>query len=291
MAMSTLITSHRRGRFGVRLAVVSLGLAGLGVATTAGTSAAHTGNVTPSCTGLRLNLNSYEGPATNNTVTVTIDGTARVISFGSGLDQTFKWSDAENHTWAVVIDANLEKKFDTTKWDWSDGGTELACVTTTTTTTAPPTTTTTTAPPTTTTAPPTTTTAPPTTTTTAPPTTTTTTVTPTTVTPTTVTPTTVSPTTVSPTTVTPTTVTPTTDISTTTAVVATGVPPVPPAAKPTAVDAASGGVSAAPTAPSGSILPSTGSNTGLQVALAVAFLLAGVGMITITRRRPRSVDR
>ena len=68
--------------------LVSLGLTGLAIAATAGTSAAHNPDATASCTGLSLSLTQYEGPATNNTVTVTIDGATTTVPFGEGLSRS-----------------------------------------------------------------------------------------------------------------------------------------------------------------------------------------------------------
>jgi LPXTG-motif cell wall-anchored protein len=200
--MNQHITSKRRGRFGVRLALISLGLTGVGVAATFGTSAAHNPNITPSCSELKVSLSQYEGPASNNTVTVTIDGKATTFNFAETWNDSFPWADTENHTWTVNIDANIETATDQTKYDYVESGTETACVSTTTEAS------------------------------------TTTTVTPTTETPTTVTSTTETPTTVTSTTR-PAAVVPTTATSTTTTVAAASEAVAVPATK-TAVSAASG---------------------------------------------------
>ncbi len=247
--MNHHIRSARRGHYGVRLALVSVGVTGLGIAATAGTSAAHNPTVAPSCAGLGVDFTQYEGPASNNTVTVTIDGAATVIGFGDGLSRSFGWSDTADHVWSVAIDANRQTG-DPTMYDWSTSGTQRACV-------AP-------------------TTQPATTTTPAP------------AAPTTDAPTTTAPTIAAPTTDAPAIAAPATDAATTTTAAATTVAvaseaPAAPAAKATAVSAAAG--AARPTT-----LPQTGSNTGLQLALAMTVLLAGVAMITITRRRTTTTD-
>jgi LPXTG-motif cell wall-anchored protein len=268
MTMNHHINSTRT-QLGVRLALISLGLTGVGIAATSGTSAAHSPSINPTCDELNIALTYYEGPASNNAVTVTIDGKATTFSFAESWSNSFAWDNTKNHTWAVDIDANISTPNDTT-WDVSEHGTEEACVPTTeesTTTTVTPTTeesTTTTVTPTTEAS----------TTTTVTPTTqasTTTTVTPT-VTPTTVTSTT-TPAVAVPTTVTSTTVTPTT------AAVASEAVAVP--VTKTAVSAATG------TAPSADTLPATGNKTGVTLALAAAALLIGLGMVTTTRRRHR----
>jgi LPXTG-motif cell wall-anchored protein len=213
MTMNQHITSTRRGQFGVRLALISLGLAGVGIAATSGTSAAHAPTIAPSCSGLNITLTDYEGPASNNTLTVTIDGTPTTVHFAEALTKSFSWSDTKNHSWTVAIDANIETPDNKTTYDHVESGTQTACVTTTT--------------------------EAPTTTTVTPTTETPTTVTSTTVTPTTVTPTT-APAAIVPTTVTSTTVTPTT--------VATASEAVAVPAK-TAVSAASGAAPKADTLP------------------------------------------
>jgi LPXTG-motif cell wall-anchored protein len=243
-------TSARRGQKGMRLALISLGLTGLGIGATAGTSAAHNPNVAPSCTGLTLDFTQYEGPASNNTVTVTIDGAATVIQFDEGLSRSFPWSDSADHTWTVTVDANRETG-DATAYDTSTSGTETACVATETTT--PPTTAPATTEPATTV--PATTEAPTTTVSEVPAA------------------------------AAPTTTAPETPAVATTTAVANEAPS-PPAA--TTVSVSDASAATAPT--SGSTLPKTGSNTGLELMVATTVLLAGVWMIMITRRRTNARD-
>jgi hypothetical protein len=253
--MNQHLTSARRGHTGMRLALISLGLTGLGIAATAGTSAAHNPNVVASCTQLSLNFTQYEGPASNNTVTVTIDGTPTVIQFADELSRSFPWSDAADHTWTVAIDANRETG-DATAYDSSTSGSEQACVTTTT------------QPSTTTTAPQTDIFTPPIP---APATT---------EAPTTEAPTTVA-TEVPAVVVASAAAAPETPAAATTVAVADEAPVGP--AAPSAVSASGASVAAAAT--TGSTLPRTGSNTGLELVMATTVLVAGVWMITITRWR------
>jgi LPXTG-motif cell wall-anchored protein len=114
---------------------------------------AHTPSVAPSCSGLAVSFVSYDGPSTNNRVTVTIDNVATVADFGVSYSHTFNWSQTVPHTWSVVIDANRSTG-NPTAYDKSFSGTWHACQTApTTTTTVAPTTTTTIAPAATTVAP------------------------------------------------------------------------------------------------------------------------------------------
>lgn len=119
-------------------------LAGL---TLAGNAAAHTPEVVPSCTGITITLTNYEGTATNNSVTISLDGAPPGQAlFGSSYTHTFQWSPAQNHTYSVVIDANLHTG-NPTQYDKTFQGAKSACGYPT--TTADPTTTVaeTTAPP------------------------------------------------------------------------------------------------------------------------------------------------
>jgi LPXTG-motif cell wall-anchored protein len=244
MTMNNHTISTRRAQFGVRLALISLGLTGVGIAATSGTSAAHAPTVAPSCSGLSVTLTDYEGPASNNTVTVTVDGTPTTFHFAEGWSKSFSWADTKNHTWTVDIDANIETG-DATYYDHVESGTQTACVTTTTEAS------------------------------------TTTTVTPTTETPTTVTSTTVTPTTVTstttpaaivPTTVTSTTATPTTVASASEAVAV-------PATK-TAVSAASGVSAKASTLPA----TGSRTGVTLALAAAVLLIGLGMVTTTRRRR-------
>ena len=125
---------------------------------------AHSPSVAPSCSGLAVSFVSYEGPSTNNRVTITIDDGVTVADFGGSYSHTFNWSQTVPHTWSVVIDSNRSTG-NPTQYDASFSGEWQECKTapTTTTTVAP---TTTTVAPTTTTVEPTTTTVEPATTTT-----------------------------------------------------------------------------------------------------------------------------
>ena len=149
----------------IATAAMAIGVVLFGIAVAPGVASAHTPRVEPNCSGLVVILDNYEAPATNNRVSITIDGAAQSFLFGPDFEQTFSWSSTSNHTWSVFVDANLTNG-SPTEYDSTFSGTQVACVATTTTTTA--TTTTTTAPPTTTTtvAPTTTTTTPGATTTT-----------------------------------------------------------------------------------------------------------------------------
>jgi LPXTG-motif cell wall-anchored protein len=210
--------------------------------------------VVASCTELSLNFTHYEGPASNNTVTVTVDGTPTVIQFAEELSRSFPWSDAADHTWTVAIDANHETG-DATAYDSSTSGSEHACVPTTTHPSTP------------TTAPQTDIFTPPIP---APVTT---------ETPTTAAPVTSDATTAAP--EAPAAAAPETPAPATAVAVANEAPVVPAAT--TAVSASGASVAAAGTG--GSTLPQTGTNTGLELIMATTMLLAGAWMITITRRR------
>ena len=61
---------------------------------------AHTPSVAPSCSGLAVSLVNYEGPSTNNTVTIKIDDATTVADFGGSYSQTFNWSQTAPHTWS-----------------------------------------------------------------------------------------------------------------------------------------------------------------------------------------------
>ncbi len=245
-------STSRRGHLGMRVALISLGVTGLGIAATAGTSAAHNPNAVASCTDLKVSFDTYEGPANNNKLTITINGVSTSTTFGETFSETIPWDGSIDHTWSVAVDANTVNG-DATPYDWSTNGTEHACTPTSSTTPA----TSTTAPPTSSTTPPST--APPTTApaTTAPPTTV-------------------------PAFVTPTTAPPA--VTTTTAVASEA-----PVAPPTTAAASSGGATLV--APKTSALPATGSNTGVQLTLAMAVLMAGFGLVTITRRRANRAGR
>lgn len=117
---------------------------------------AHTPSVQPSCSGLAESFSLYEGNATNNRVTTTIDGAVSVADFGGSYSHTFAWSQTVAHVWSVVVDADRNSG-NATQYDTQFSGTWQPCQTPPTTTIAP-TTTTTTVPPTTTTVPVTTTT-------------------------------------------------------------------------------------------------------------------------------------
>ena len=119
---------------------------------TATPASAHVPQVTPSCTGLAVNLTQYEsGNGANNRVTVTIDNTVTVVDFGGTYANTYPWADTAGHVWSVVIDANRTNGGNQTGYDKTFSGTQQACRVPPTTTTVPATTTT--APVTTTTNP------------------------------------------------------------------------------------------------------------------------------------------
>ena len=110
---------------------------------TATPASAHVPQVTPSCTGLAVNLTQYESSSPNNRVTITIDNTVTVVDFGGSYSNTYPWSDTAGHVWSVVIDANRTNGGNPTGYDKTFSGTQQACR-------VPPTTTTTTVAPTTT---------------------------------------------------------------------------------------------------------------------------------------------
>ena len=137
--------------------VMAAGVVLLGIGIAPGVASAHTPNVSDNCGGLAVSFTSYEGTSTNNQLTVTIDGNSQVFFFASGYSNTFPWSSAVNHSWSVAVDANRNSG-DTTRYDWSASGTQVACNPTTSTSTSTSTTTSTTS---TTTSTTTTTTQPP----------------------------------------------------------------------------------------------------------------------------------
>ena len=111
---------------------------------TATPASAHVPAVTPSCTGLAVNLTQYEpGNGANNRVTVTIDNTTTVVDFGGSYSNTYPWADTAGHVWSVVVDANRTNGGNATGYDKTFSGSTQACrvVPTTTTTTVAPTTT------------------------------------------------------------------------------------------------------------------------------------------------------
>ena len=97
---------------------------------------AHTPMADADCHGLKVSLTRYEGPATNNTVTVTIDGDESTWSFGTSWSDEFSWSPDDAHDWSVLVDANRETG-DPDRYDWSATGEQPACTPTSSSTTAP----------------------------------------------------------------------------------------------------------------------------------------------------------
>jgi len=66
---------------------------------------AHHPTASDSCEGLSVDMTSYPGPGTPNTLTVTID--QKVVlqtSFGETFSQWFPWSPTDDHHWVVVVD-------------------------------------------------------------------------------------------------------------------------------------------------------------------------------------------
>jgi LPXTG-motif cell wall-anchored protein len=256
--MAQQLAAGRRARMTVRLALISVGLAGLGIAATAGGASAHTPDVSASCTdGLTIGLTNYEGPSGNNHVTVTIDGVTHVIPFGETLSRNFPWDSSVDHVWLVVLDANLHTG-DPTKYDTSFHGTQLHCTTPSTSSTVHATTTTTTVHATTTTAPPALTT-----TTTAPAATTTSVASE----------------------------VPLPPETTTTAVASEAPVPAPTTTVAVASEAPLPPTAVVVEAPIGSTLPATGTDTGTQLGAAVVVVMSGLGLITISRRRHLAADR
>lgn len=238
------------------LIVVSLLLAS--VLGFAGLASAHTHDYNAVCGSLSVNLIKYEDVGsnhTNNLVTITIDGKTVVSeSFG----ESFKWATTAldktvEHKWSIVVDANLNTKKDSTKYDWKESGTIKACET-----------------------PPTTTLPPAPTTTTAPPIVTTTTETPT---PTTTTPIVVVTTTVPP------------EVTTTTATpppppIVAPEPPAPEPAPEVVPAPVPEVVEAAPVVPVPTALPKTGGDqSGPSLALALILVAGGLGMLWLGRKR------
>ncbi len=250
--MAQQFAARRRGRSAIRLAVISVGLTGVGIAATAASASAHVPVVSETCTGLNIGLTEYEGPSTNNHLTVTIDGVTQVIPFSETLSKTIPWSSSVDHTWLVVLDANLQTG-DPTRYDTSFSGTQRHC------TTPPPSSTTSTVPATSTTS-----TVRASTTTTAPASTTTSVASEAPVPP----------------------------ASTTTTAVASEAPvPAPTTTVAVASEAPVPPAAVVVEAPVGSALPATGNDTGLQLGLALVVLMSGLGLITITRRRSHAADQ
>lgn len=73
------------------------------------TAAAHTPVVSANCQGVTVNLTSYEGPSSNNKLTVFIDGGAPYfVNFGSSYSFTYPVpQNGATSSWSVTIDANL----------------------------------------------------------------------------------------------------------------------------------------------------------------------------------------
>jgi LPXTG-motif cell wall-anchored protein len=238
---------RRNGRRRVRIAAVALALTGVGIGATAGVAGAHTPVITHFCdTGLSVTLTFYDPPASNNLLTVTIDGVTTTFPFAAGFSQTFPWDPLADHTYTVVIDANrspgnpLPTKFDRT----FSGSQERCPDLSSTTTTAPP------AESTTTTSAITTTTAPP----------------------------------ADSTTTTIEAATTTTAAATTTTIVGSGGPPAPTTTA-VAVGPPTVGGSGGLQAPTGSRLPATGNDTGMQLTVALALLIGGLVLFILTRKR------
>lgn len=99
----------------------------------AGHASAHTPNISDSCTGLTVSLTSYQGPASNNQITVVIDGVSQSFDFGASFNRTFPWTPTQSHTWTVVVDANQDVQRDRTTYDFTQNGSEAACQATSTT--------------------------------------------------------------------------------------------------------------------------------------------------------------
>lgn len=225
------------------MALLSAGLATVGVLATSGISEAHDRNVSATCYQLQVSFSQYTGPAANNVLTVTIDGVAQApVTFAESYSNTYTWNPSLAHTYTVSVDANALSVPPDNTFDTTDSDVTQPCVDTSSTSSSTSTSTsssTTTAPgATTTTLPSTTTTSsggaggPAGSTTTAPATSTTSTVRP-----------------------------------TTTSAVGNRAPTVTRAAT------------------SSGSLPATGGDTGAQLTLAMAVLLAGAGLVAITRRR------
>ncbi len=105
----------------------------LGVLAFAGHASAHTPSVVKSCSALTVTLTNYEGNAQNNVITTTIDGTSTVAHFAGSYSHTFAWSTTADHTYSVVIDANLHTG-NATQFDATFQGSQTHCETPTTTT-------------------------------------------------------------------------------------------------------------------------------------------------------------
>lgn len=123
-------------------------------------AAAHNPYVKPYCGGLGVALEQYEDNAahTNNHVKVVVDGVKKIdVDFGGGYGSrdsggnpiiVTPWSQTEDHTYTVTVNANIHSG-DPTAYDATFTGGWTKCViptttstsTTTTTTTIPPTTT------------------------------------------------------------------------------------------------------------------------------------------------------
>ena len=113
----------------------------LGAAVLPATASAHTPDVSSTCSELTVKLTAYEGPADNNTVTVTIDGVTETFMFGRSFEQTFPIDPTTQSYWTVVVDANINQG-DPARYDRVFEGSEYPCPTATTSspsTTTPPT--------------------------------------------------------------------------------------------------------------------------------------------------------
>lgn len=87
-----------------------------------GVVSAHTPQVSADCDGVHVNLTNYEGPAGNNTVTVTIDGVPFVDQFGTSFDATYPVpQNGATLVWTVFVDANLNSG-DPDKYDYFKDG-------------------------------------------------------------------------------------------------------------------------------------------------------------------------
>lgn len=102
------------------------------VGVSAGVAQAHTPSVTADCSGISYNLTKYEGPnqgdSINNYLSIYVDGQKMTeIPFATALSGKYDFDGVTNHTWKVVIDANVVTG-NPTQYDSEFSGEVTGCV-------------------------------------------------------------------------------------------------------------------------------------------------------------------
>jgi LPXTG-motif cell wall-anchored protein len=119
-------SNRRRGPTVRRLGVTTIGFGAIVIGGLAGSAAAHNPQIVASCNGLSVQFRGYQGRATNNQVTITIDGVTSQYSFGVQSTRTFPWNPVGDHDYSIVLDANRQLG-DAVAFDRSFAGTQHAC--------------------------------------------------------------------------------------------------------------------------------------------------------------------